>query len=114
MQRPPISSTSGRYELPRSRIEISGFNRAIMVKNNCAMKVLPPPDFAVMRTLESLSDGSKGEKGTNERYGVSSRISGDWGVPCHEVSIMSRSAACKVKQSCSRLFSCAIPGKLLI
>src|ERR1035438_10145459 len=48
IHRPPISSTSGRYEFPRSRIEISGLRRAIIVRNICAMNVLPPPDFAVI------------------------------------------------------------------
>ena len=50
---------------------MSGFRRAIIVRNICAMKVLPPPDFAVISTFASLRPGSNGENGTNCRYGVS-------------------------------------------
>ena len=114
MHRPPISSTSGRYELPRSRIEMSGLRRAIIVRNICTMNVLPPPDFAVISTLASLRPGSNGENGTSCRYGVSSRISGEFGVPFQGDSTISRSAACSVKQSCSRLFSSVIPGRPLM
>ena len=65
MHRPRINSTSGRYESPRSRIEIRGFSLAIISKNNIAMKVLPPPEAAMINMLASASDASHGEKGTS-------------------------------------------------
>jgi hypothetical protein len=93
MQRPPISSTNGRYESPRSRMEIRGLMRAIISKNNIAIKVLPPPEAAMMRRLASAREASHGENGTSCLWGVSSKISGACGIPRHEVSTGSRSAA---------------------
>ena len=65
MHRPPINSTSGRYESPRSRIEISGFSLAIISRNSIAMKVLPPPEAAMISMFASASDESHGENGTS-------------------------------------------------
>ena len=65
--RPPISSTKGRYESPRSIIEIKGLSRAAIKRNCWTMNVFPPPDFAITSMFASLKPGSKSEKGMSWR-----------------------------------------------
>ncbi len=48
-------------------MEICGLARAIMSRKSCAMKVLPPPLFAMMSMFASPMLASKSEKGTSCR-----------------------------------------------
>ena len=65
--RPPMSSMSGSYESPRSRIETSGRARAIINSLSCARKVFPPPLLAMINMLASPRPESNGENGMSCR-----------------------------------------------